>query len=330
MSVRRISICLMFVVAIAVVYWFVYLAMLQSYVRPVTVKVYRGDSLRTLSRRLKMQGLEPYPIVFEWYGRLMGDSHSLKHGEYQVNVNDTARDLLNKIVDGDVLMREFVIIEGWTYKQVMSALRADPHLLHYLRRMKTPELMKKLKVPHDSLEGLLFPDTYAYTWGDSDIDLIKRAYDRMQKELTDQWSQRAKSLPYKDAYQALIMASLIEKETAVENERREIAGVLVRRLNIRMRLQVDPTVVYGMKKPYGAKITRKDLKTPTPYNTYTNYGLPPTPIDMPGLPSINAALHPAEGTTLYYVSKNDGSHKFSDTYVEHKEAVDQWQRPPKS
>ncbi len=330
MSIRRTSIILMFVVILAVIFYFIYVAMLSPLNRDTTVVVYRGDSLRTLSSRLRMKGMQPFPVVFEWYGRLMGDSHMLKAGEYQVSKSDTGRMLLNKIVAGDVLMREFVIIEGWTYKQVLRSLKADPHLKHYLVRMKTPELMKKLKVTYSSMEGLLYPDTYAYTWGDSDIDLIERAYERMQKELNEQWVQRGKDLPYKNAYQALVMASIIEKETAVERERREIAGVLVRRLKIRMRLQVDPTVVYGMNKPYGSKITRKDLKTDTPYNTYTNYGLPPTPIDMPGLASINAALHPADGSTLFYVSKNDGSHQFSDTYIEHKEAVNQWQRSPKS
>ena len=293
------------------------------------VKVYPGDSLRSLANRFYAQGLIQHPEVFEWYGRLKGDSSELKPGEYQIWPNDSMASLLSHIVDGDVLMRDFQIIEGWTFRDIRQALQSDPHLVHKLKDLSDEALMKKLGSTYQHPEGLLFPDTYAYTWGDSDVDIVTRAYQRMQSILQQQWPKRAADLPYKSEYQALIVASMIEKETALDRERAEIAGVILRRLKIRMRLQVDPTVVYGMGKPYGTALTRTDLKTPTPYNTYTNYGLPPTPIDMPSLASIVAALHPKEGTALYYVARTDGSHTFSDTYMEHRAAVSEYRQSRK-
>lgn len=309
---------------------FVALASYAIFVRPLdqttTFKVYKGESLRSLSYRMQLLGLTKTPWIVEWYGRIRGYSTELRHGEYAIQPHETIQQLLAHVVAGDVYMRDFQIIEGWTYAQVRQALFADDHLIHTLKNMTDQQLMQKLGSVHDKPEGLLFPDTYAYSWGDSDFDVVARAYYRMQKELSEQWQQRSEGLPYKNAYQALIMASLIEKETALDKERTEIAGVLVRRLKIRMRLQVDPTVVYGAGKPFGATITRTDLKTETPYNTYTNYGLPPTPIDMPSLASIHAAMHPMDGTALYYVAKDDGSHQFSDTYKEHRQAVNEYQR----
>lgn len=290
------------------------------------IKVYKGESLRSLAYRLKLLGLVDHPLLFELYGRLRGDSEQLKHGEYQVKSNESMNTLLMHIVTGDIYVREFQIIEGWTYRQVRSALLADPHIAHTIKALSPQALMKKIGSIHSNPEGLLFPNTYAYTWGDTDFEIAARAYYAMQETLVKQWQQRAADLPYKSAYQALIVASMIEKETALDRERAEIAGVILRRLKIRMRLQIDPTVVYGLGKPYGTRLTRKDLKQPTAYNTYTNYGLPPTPIDMPSLASIIAALHPKDGTALYYVAKEDGSHQFSDTYLKHRQAIAQYLR----
>ncbi len=322
---RILSYCFVIVLASALLF-----ASYQIFYKPLeqntVIKVYKGESLRSLAYRLRFLGLIDHPLLFEIYGRARGDGEQLKHGEYQVKPNESMGTLLSHIVAGDVLLREFQITEGWTYKQVKAALLADPHLYHTINDLSIPALMKKLGSIYDNPEGLLFPNTYAYTWGDSDFDIVERAYNAMQETLAKEWAQRADGLPYKTDYQALIVASMIEKETALDKERPEIAGVILRRLKIRMRLQIDPTVVYGMGKPYGTRLTRKNLKQPTPYNTYTNYGLPPTPIDMPSLASIKAALHPSDGTALYYVSREDGSHQFSDTYLKHREAIAQYLR----
>ncbi|KJS28084.1 MAG: aminodeoxychorismate lyase, partial [Pseudomonas sp. BRH_c35] len=201
----------------------------------------------------------------------------------------------------------------------------QPKLEQTLDGLTDAEIMSRIGASGQHPEGRFFPDTYRFTRGTSDADLLRRAYARLEQVLEEEWQQRAEGLPYKDAYQALIMASIIEKETGVPGERGEIAGVFVRRLARGMLLQTDPTVIYGMGEKYKGRITRTDLRTPTPYNTYTNAGLPPTPIAMVGREAIHAALHPADGTSLYFVARGDGSHVFSDTLNQHNRAVREYQ-----
>lgn len=294
--------------------------------RNTTIVLRQGASLKALARELEHQRLIAHPKYFELLGRIQGVSHKLKAGEYNVSTNMTPAELLSNMVAGVIVEHEFTIVEGWTFKVLKQQLLADKHLQHRLSTLSDLQLLSKLGSNYHHPEGLFFPDTYQYHWGQSDVDILQRAYNKMQQVLRQQWQARARRLPYKNAYSALIMASIIEKETALDSERARISGVLVRRLKKVMHLGVDPTVVYGLGQPYGYRLTRKDLRTKTPYNTYLNYGLPPTPIDMPGLASIIAAMHPDHGTSLYYVSRNNGSHVFSDTYAQHLRAVNKYQR----
>lgn len=226
---------------------------------------------------------------------------------------------------GEVVQYSLTLVEGWNFRQLRSALQNQPKLQQTLDGLSDAEIMAHIGAPELHPEGRFFPDTYRFTRGTSDADLLRRAYARLEQVLEEEWQQRSEGLPYQNAYQALVMASIIEKETGVPEERGEIAGVFVRRLARGMLLQTDPTVIYGMGERYKGRITRTDLRTPTPYNTYTNAGLPPTPIAMVGREAIHAALHPADGTSLYFVARGDGSHVFSDTLDQHNRAVREYQ-----
>ena len=250
----------------------------------------------------------------------------LQVGEYPLEPGMTARDLLALLQRGAVLQRSVTLVEGWTFKQFRLALARAERLQHTLpETMPAEQVMTELGLGDVHPEGQFFPDTYLYTLGMSDRDVLLRAYRRMQEVLTSEWEQRQKNLPIDSAYEALILASIIERETGVPHERDEIAGVFVRRLRQGMRLQTDPTVIYGMGEQYEGRIGRADLREATPYNTYMIDGLPPTPIAMPGREAIHAALNPADGSSLYFVARGDGSHVFSDTLDEHNAAVRRYQ-----
>lgn len=292
----------------------------------MVIKVPHGTGVRHLSRQLYKAGLLKYPRLFTFITKINGDTRRLKAGEYQITENMTAFDLLNNIVAGKVMQHEIVFIEGWTFREYKETLADNTHLKHTINKLSDLQIMAKLGHPKQSPEGLFFPDTYFFIWGETDLDILKEAYQRMQTVLRRQWVKREEGLPYKNAYQALIVASLIEKETAMPQERKLVSGVILRRLKKRMRLQIDPTVLYGLGRTYRSRISKDDLALYTRYNTYRRYHLPPTPIDMPGKASIVAALHPAPGDDLYYVSKGDGSHHFSKTYREHRLAVEKYLR----
>ena len=294
----------------------------------ITVKVYPQTGIEALAEQLESRGLIQFPAIFIQTARLTNKAARLRYGEYRVHPGQSAWQLLNQIIMGEDLVKHRIIfIEGWTFERMKTALFQNPNLRHTFARKCNSEIMRELDVPYSHPEGLFFPDTYQFVWGNTDIDILKQAYDNMQIFLNEQWSQRAKKLPYKNVYQALIVASLIEKETAIPKERSMIAAVILRRLQMRMRLQIDPTVLFGLKKSYGSPITKQDLKQKTPYNTYVIYGLPPTPIDMPSGASIIAALHPANIKALYYVSRGDGTHQFSVNYRAHLAAVNRYQEP---
>jgi UPF0755 protein len=233
--------------------------------------------------------------------------------------------LLNKIVAGEVEQFFLTIVEGWTFRQMLAAVHQHPEIDKKLAELNDEEIMRTLNLPAVHPEGQFMPDTYHFPDGTTDIQFLKRGWKAMQDYLHAQWQQRDEGLPLKSPYEALILASIVEKETGLARERPEIAGVFVRRLQKGMKLQTDPTVIYGIGPQFDGNIRRKDLRKDTPYNTYTRYGLPPTPIALPGKAAIKATLHPADGNSLYFVAKGDGSHQFSDTLDEHNRAVRRFQ-----
>ncbi len=284
-----------------------------------------GDTPSGVLQRLEAEGVLEDAFWLRLYWRLNLSGQSLHTGEYRLTPTMTARDMIGLWQRGEVVQYSLTLVEGWNFRQLRSALQSQPKLEQTLDGLTDAEIMSRIGASGQHPEGRFFPDTYRFTRGTSDEDLLRRAFARLEQVLEEEWQQRARELPYKDAYQALIMASIIEKETGVPGERGEIAGVFVRRLARGMLLQTDPTVIYGMGEKYKGRITRTDLRTPTPYNTYTNAGLPPTPIAMVGREAIHAALHPADGTSLYFVARGDGSHVFSDTLNQHNRAVREYQ-----
>ena len=292
---------------------------------PLLLDVRPGDTPSGVFQRLEADGVLEDAFWLRLYWRLNLSGQSLHSGEYRLAPGMTARDMIGLWQRGEVVQYSLTLVEGWNFRQLRTALQNQPKLEQTLDGLSDADIMAKLDAPDLHPEGRFFPDTYRFTRGTSDLDLLRRAFTRLEQVLEEEWQQRAQGLPYKDAYQALIMASIIEKETGVPEERGEISGVFVRRLAHGMLLQTDPTVIYGMGEAYRGRITRNDLRTPTPYNTYTNTGLPPTPIAMVGREAIRAALHPVDGSSLYFVARGDGSHVFSDTLEQHNRAVREYQ-----
>lgn len=292
-------------------------------VRMLDVQV--GDTPGGLFRKLEAEGLLEDSVWLRLYWRMNLAQQPLHSGEYRLTPGMTAREMITLWQKAEVVQYSLTMVEGWSFRQLRQALTAQPKLQQTLTGLSDEEVMVRLGHAGMHPEGRFFPDTYSYTRGTSDLELLQRAYVRLQAVLEEEWAQRSEGLPYRDAYQALIMASIIEKETGVPHERGEISGVFVRRLARGMLLQTDPTVIYGMGEGYRGRITRSDLRRPTPYNTYTQAGLPPTPIAMVGREAIHAALHPAEGKSLYFVARGDGSHVFSNNLADHNRAVREFQ-----
>ena len=289
----------------------------------VQIDVPRGQSLIALGNRLERQGLLDARL-WVGYARLLGAT-KIKSGEYRIQPGTSPKQLLEKLLLGDVIRYSAQLVEGWTYNQALQYLQSLEHLEIRLAGLLWPAQKQLLGLEEDFPEGLFFPDTYQYQKGDSDVSLLRQAYAKQQMILAELWENRAQGLPYNRPYDALIMASIVEKETAVDQEREEIAGVFVRRLKKNMRLQTDPTVIYGLGEKYQGDLRRKHLKQSTPYNTYVIKGLPPTPLALAGERSLYAALHPNEGTSLYFVAKGNGYHEFSTTLEEHNAAVAKFQ-----
>lgn len=291
-----------------------------------------GSTLNGLLRQLDQEGVlgEPEEARRRRLGARLYDlftdvSQRIRVGEYSLKPGDTLLQVLLRVEQGEVLQRALTLIEGWNMRELRAALAAAPGLRQTLQDIDDKALMAALGRPGESPEGWFAPDTWYYTSQDTDLDLLRRAYARQQKLLEDAWQSRAENLPYESAYEVLIMASIIEKETGVPHERGEIAGVFVERLRRGMRLQTDPTVIYGMGERYEGRIRSADLREPTPWNTYVINGLPPTPIAMPGEEAIRAAVAPAETQALFFVARGDGSHVFSRTLEEHNRAVQEYQ-----
>lgn len=294
---------------------------------PFIFSVEPGTNLKTISEDLQQQGLTTMPPLYlQLYGRMTGQAHKIKAGEYRVEPETTLPQLLEQMVSGKVVMNALTIVEGMTTRELIDAVHAHPKIVKTLETIDEKAVMTALGEPEKNGEGWFLPETYHFPSGTSDIDFLERAYQQMQVSLQQAWAQRDEGLPYETPYEALIMASIIEKETGIAEERPQIAGVFVRRLEKGMRLQTDPTVIYGMGDKFDGNLRRKDLRTDTPHNTYTRAGLPPTPICLPSIESIEAALHPAEGNSLYFVATGkEGRHVFSTTLREHNNAVRKYQ-----
>lgn len=285
----------------------------------------RGEAFAHFADRLQRRGIVDHPRLWTLLARLGGDARRVQAGEYEILAGDTPTVLLRRLVAGEVVTYRIKIVEGWTVMQALAAMAAHPDLDHRLDGVTVHTLMEVLGLPPGHAEGMFFPDTYQFVRGDSDADVLRRAYARMQSVLQEEWEARDAGLPYDTPYEALIAASLVEKETGREQDRPLISQVFALRLQRGMRLQTDPSVIYGVGEDFDGDLRRADLRRPNPYNTYLNRGLPPTPIALPGARSIHAALHPADGEYLYFVSRGDGSSKFSLSLDEHEEAVRRYQ-----
>ena len=294
--------------------------------QPIDFTIESGSGVRSTTRQIAAAGVPVEPLLLELVARGSGRSARLKAGSYTFKPGTTPRRLIEQLVRGEFAQEALVIIEGWTFAQMRAAVAAHPGLKHDSLAWSDQELLAKVAAEATTPEGLFFPDTYRFAKGASDILVYRQAYALMQKKLDDGWRQRAADLPYQTPYQALIMASIVEKETGRRVERAQIAGVFVNRLRRGMLLQTDPTVIYGMGSQYQGQIRKRDLQTDTPFNTYTRAGLPPTPIALPGEASLKAALNPAKSDALYFVSRGDGSSQFSDNLNDHNRAVNQYQR----
>lgn len=293
-------------------------------------EVSAGSSLTRIANDLTEQGVLASPLFFRIAARWQGVEADLKTGEYRIEPGVSAAELLAKMVAGDVIQYRVTLLEGWTIAEVMTALAGQAELEQTLSDAAAAELAKALDLDSDNPEGMLHPETYFYTKGTTDLELLRRARARQKTILQTHWANRLGALPFNSPYEALILASIIEKESAASSERGHIAGVFVRRLEQGMRLQSDPTVIYGLGEDFDGNLTRQHLQTTTPYNTYRIPGLPPSPIALPGETSIIASLNPLPGDTLYFVAQGDGTHYFSATLEEHNAAVNRFQRQTNS
>lgn len=288
-----------------------------------TLVVAPGTSLQKLTRQLYNDNLIVDPSLLCWYGMAKGFANNLKAGEYLIKPTDKAAavDILHTVVDGKVAQYAFTIVEGWRSKDVIAALQQNPKIKSVLKDLSEEQLIAELGIKEKNIEGIFLPDTYYFPANTTDKAFLLRAYNNMQKKLQAAWEKRANNLAIKDPYEALILASIIEKESAYLAEYPEISGVYQRRLVKRMRLQADPTVIYGLGANFNGQLFKNQLKLDTVYNTYTRYGLPPTPIAIPSMAALEAALHPKDGDSLYFVATNEGRHVFSKTLLQHNQAI---------
>ncbi|MBL8492024.1 MAG: endolytic transglycosylase MltG [Rhodocyclaceae bacterium] len=293
---------------------------------PLEFAVRPGSGLRAAAGQMADAGIGFAPWQFSLLGRITGRATTIKAGSYEVETGVTPWQLLAKLTKGDVSQAEILFVEGWTFAQVRRALDAHPDLGHETRGLADREVLVRLGIAEENPEGLFFPDTYLFAKQSADLQVLARAYRSLSQKLAAEWDARAPGLPYTRPYQALIMASIVEKETGRAEDRGRIAAVFVNRLRRGMLLQTDPAVIYGLGARFDGNLRKRDLLTDGPYNTYTRAGLPPTPIAMPGLASLQAALRPAKADDLYFVARGDGSSQFSRTLDEHNRAVDRYQR----
>jgi UPF0755 protein len=308
--------------------WFAYHVQdpVQIPITPYELSIKPGSSLRTVAKQLAGAGALHDTWSFILLSRLMGYSSLLKAGDYELTESISPWQLLKRVTNGDVNQSEVRFIEGWTFSQLRKTLNEHPALRHDTAGLTDFEVMQLIGASEMMAEGLFSPDTYYFVRGNSDVAILKRAYHAMQNNLNAAWAGRATNLPLTDSYQALILASIVEKETGREGDRTNVAGVFINRLRIGMRLQTDPTVIYGLGDKFDGNLRKKDLLTDQEYNTYTRSGLPPTPIALPGMASIQAALNPAKTSSLYFVGKGNGESHFSSNLTDHNRAVSKYQR----
>ena len=293
---------------------------------PTSIDVAQGTPLLGILHTLTAAGIHARrPLYWRVLARQMKVAGHLQAGEYALEPGITPRALLARMAAGEVVQHHFTIVEGWTFAQLASALAREANLKQDVATTDDARIMRQLGLPNTSAEGWFLPETYSYIKGTSDFELLRRAHAGMQKLLDQQWAARAADLPLTAPYQALILASIVEKETARSDERAQVAAVFLRRLKLGMKLQTDPSVIYGLGAAYDGKLHRRDLDTDTPFNSYTRIGLPPTPIAMPGAASVAAVLHPADSDALYFVARGDGSHEFSANLEAHNRAVARYQ-----
>jgi len=293
--------------------------------QPTIFLIKSGSNIKSIAQDLSMQKIIDDPWLFILLAKVKGVETRVRAGEYEIKTEMTPEELLEKFTQGSAIQYSLTVIEGWSFRQMLAAIADDPIIEYTLGDKSDEEIMDLLGYPGEHPEGLFFPDTYRFPKGTSDVDFLRRAYQVMQKHLVREWSQRDSGLPLQSSYDALILASIIEKETGAGFERPLISGVFIQRLKKKMRLQTDPTIIYGLGENFDGDIRFRDLKKDTPYNTYLHAGLTPTPIALPGLDAIRAALHPAKTEALYFVSKGDGTHHFSATLEEHNAAVKRYQ-----
>jgi UPF0755 protein len=308
--------------------WFFWFsaAPLKLAVSPLDFHVPAGSSLRGVSQLLPAAGVGIAPWQFELLARWKGRDAQIKAGSYEIERGVTPAALLDKLTRGDVSQSEVAFIEGWTFRQMRETLEKHPYLIHESSGLSDAEILARIGATEKSPEGLFFPDTYLFSKNSSDLDLLRRAYRAMREALQQEWERRDPAVPYASPYEALIVASLVEKETGTAADRPLVASVFVNRLTNYMPLQTDPSVIYGLGERFDGNLRKSDLTRDTAYNTYTRPGLPPTPIAMPGRASLQAALRPAESDHLYFVARGDGSSQFSRTLEEHNRAVNRYQK----
>lgn len=290
------------------------------------IDVKPGTSFAAVTQELSERGFLEHPHWLRWYGRLTGKASRIKAGEYRIKAGTSPRELLEELIGGQVYLHSLTIIEGWRFTDLLEALKQSDALTQTIGDAKWELIADKIGATEPHPEGLFLPETYRFPKGTSDVELLARAYRHLQEVLDQEWQKRTVTDVFKEPYEALILASIIEKETARTDERERISGVFVRRLQKGMRLQTDPTVIYGLGEAFDGNLRRRDLRADTPYNTYRRSGLPPTPIALAGRAAIRAALNPANGTELYFVATGlgDGSHRFSETREEHERAVQEY------
>ena len=296
---------------------------------PLELEIEPGTTPRGVARAAVQAGLDVRPALLYWWFRLSGKDRDIRAGNYEIPRGTSPQALLQKLVRGEEALRAVTLVEGWNWRQVRQALARAEQLRPDSAALSDAELMAALERPGVPPEGRFFPDTYTYAKGSSDLNVLRRALHAMDRRLEAAWAQRAPDTPLKSAEQALILASIVEKETGRAEDRAQVAGVFANRLRIGMLLQTDPTVIYGLGERFDGNLRRRDLTTDTPFNTYTRTGLPPTPIAMPGKASLLAAVQPADTRALYFVARGDGSSHFSTTLDEHNRAVNRYQRGQK-
>lgn len=292
---------------------------------PLEFTVAPGSSMRSALRQVESAGVPASPIMMELLARGLG-TRSFKPGSYRLKPGTTPLGLLSALARGDTIRESITIIEGWTFAQMRAEIGRHPWLRHESEALDEAAWLASVVPGYDHPEGLFYPDTYVFDRGTSDLYIYRLAHQQQLKKLDEAWAKRAPDLPYASPYEALIMASIVEKETAREEDRTRVASVFVNRLRQGMRLQTDPTVIYGMGERFDGNLRKRDLQEDTAYNTYQRTGLPPTPIALPGQAAIRAALHPAQGNDLYFVARGDGSSEFSSNLDDHNRAVDKYQR----